>query len=344
MFKKKLAVIGFGYWGKNIVRILLSLPLTEVAICDPALANPPFPGDSRVYLYSFAEILQDRQIEMMFIATPASTHYVLVKEALLAGKHVFVEKPFTLSFSEAEELKTIARNTLLILMVGHILQYHPAVLYLKEFIDSGGLGKILYFRSSRTSLGTVRPDTGVLWDMAVHDIDLACFLTGRLPLSVNAWNKAFLENSLGDMVTVQMTFPSGVIANLFASWLDPLKKRELVVVGDKKMAVFDDTSPSQKLAVIDRGVDYIKPYEYKDFGEYQLCYRYGDILYPFIDMQEPLRNEVIHFIDCVKNLSQPRTGDEKAVEAIKIMEAADLSARNGGETIFLDWNAQEGRQ
>lgn len=338
-----MALTGFGNWGKNIVRVLLSLPQIEVAICDPSLSGQPFPGDSRARLATFPEILQDREIEVVIIATPASTHYALAKKALRAGKHVFVEKPITLSFSEAEELKDIARDNFLILMVGHIMQYHPAVLYLKNLIDGGVLGDILYYRSSRTSLGSVRSDTGVLWDMAVHDIDLVCFLAGQRPFSVNAWNNTFLKNSHGDMVAAQMTFPSGLVAQLFACWMEPFKKRELVVVGNKKMAIFDDTSPSQKLAVIDRGIDCIKAPGFKDFGEYQLCYRYGDIQYPYIEMQEPLRNEIIHFLDSAENLTRPRTGDTEAAAVIKIMEAAELSARSGGAPVFLDWPKEEGK-
>lgn len=338
---RKVAVIGFGNWGKNVVRVLLSIPSTEVVICDPALKNHPFPGDSRVTLSTWPEILNCSEITSVFIITPAATHYQLLKEALSSGKNVFIEKPFTLSYAQAEELNTLARDKKLILMVGYILRYNPAVRHLKEIIDRGDLGDILYFRSNRTNLGSVRTDTGVLWDLAVHDIDLVCFLTGQNPISVSMWNKTFLNHSHGDIAAVQLTFPSGAGAHIFASWLDPLKKRELVVVGNKKMALFDDTSPSEKIAVIDRNVDCIKAPNFNNFGEFQFHYRYGNILYPYIDLQEPLSNEIKHFLHCVRTHEQPQTSGEKAAFITKIMEAAERSSVNGGKSFPIDWGMKE---
>ncbi|MFZ5647348.1 MAG: Gfo/Idh/MocA family oxidoreductase [Bacillota bacterium] len=339
--KKKVAVLGFGSWGRNIVRVILSLPSTEVIICDPAIETHPLPGDSRISLASFPEILKDPMVKSVFIVTPASTHYSLARQALAAGKSVFVEKPFTMSSAEAEELKAMARSKKLTIMAGHIMQYHPAIHHLKEEINKGTLGKILYFRTNRTSLGSVRHDAGVLWDLAVHDVDMVCFLTGQLPRSVSAWNWVFLEHSLGDTVNIQMVFPSGAVAHIFASWLDPLKKRELVVVGNKKMALFDDTSSSQKLAIIDRGVECVETTSYENYGEFHFHYRFGDILYPYIYLQEPLRNEIAHFLECVENHTRPRTGGENAAAVTKIMEAAGHSANRGGETIMLSWPHKE---
>ncbi len=335
---RRVAVVGFGSWGKNIVRVLLSLPSVKVSICDPALKTHPFPGDSRVSLCSFNEILKNQLISEVFIVTPASTHYSLAREALVAGKNVFVEKPFTMTTAEAEKLRAVSRANNLTLMVGHIMHYHPAVHHLKAAIDRGALGKILYFRSTRTNLGTVRADVGVIRDLAVHDIDMISFLSGQLPLSVSSWSGIFLEHSPGDMASIQMTFPSGAMAHLFVSWLDPLRKRELVVVGDKKMALFNDTSPSQKLAIIDRGVEYVKDIDFKNYGEFQFHYRHGDIVYPYISMEEPLRNEIIHFLECAENRTEPRTGPDKAVMVTKIIEAADLSARGGGSPIQIEWD------
>ncbi|MFZ5652179.1 MAG: Gfo/Idh/MocA family oxidoreductase [Bacillota bacterium] len=339
--KKKVAVLGFGSWGKNIVRVILSLPSTDVVICDPALESHPYPGDSRVSLGTYREILKDPLLKHIFIVTPASTHFSLAREALEAGKNVFVEKPFTMSSAQAEELEKMARSKKLTIMAGHIMQYHPAVHHLKEEIDKGSLGKIVYFRTNRTSLGSVRHDAGVLWDLAVHDVDMVCFLTGQLPHSVSAWNKAFLEHSLGDTINIQMSFPSGTVAHIFASWLDPLKKRELVVVGNKKMALFDDTSSSQKLALIDRGVECVGAATYGNYGEFHFYYRFGDIHYPYIYMQEPLRNEIAHFLECAENRTQPRTGAGNAVAVTRIMEAADLSSQKGGEAVLLDWQQKE---
>lgn len=341
--KKKVAVVGFGSWGRNIVRVLLSLPSTEVVICDPAVESHPFPGDQRVFMASYQEILKDPMIKSVFIVTPASTHFSLARDALSAGKNLFVEKPFTMTSAQAEELKTLARSKKRIIMAGHIMQYHPAIHRLKKEIDRETLGKILYFRSNRTSLGSVRHDAGVLWDLAVHDVDMACFLTGQLPHSVSAWNNVFLEHSKGDTINIQMAFPSGTVAHVFASWLDPLKKRELVVVGDKKMALFDDTSPSQKLAIIDRGVECVNTV-YGNFGEFHFHYRFGEILYPYIYMQEPLYNEITHFLECVENIAQPRTGASNAVDVIKIMEAVELSSRRGGSTVLLNWEQKEAQK
>jgi len=342
--KKTVAVIGFGSWGKNIVRALLSMACTEVVICDPELKTHPFPGDSRVSLSNFENVLKNPMIKSVFIVTPAASHYSLAKEALDASKNVYVEKPFTLSSGEAEDLKTIARNKRLTLMVGYILQYHPAILHLKEEIGKGTLGDLLYFRSSRTNLGTVRQDVGVLWDLAVHDVDLICFLLDQLPTHVSTWNKVFLDRSLGDTVNIQITFPSGVVGHIFASWLDPLKKRELVVVGNKKMALFDDTSTSQKLAIIDREVECIDTPSFSNFGEFQFHYRYGDIYYPYIAMQEPLRNEIAHFFHCLETGASPRTDAEKAGAVTRIMEAAEQSARIGGEAVSIEWTQKSGER
>lgn len=311
----------------------------EVFLCDSALQSHPFPGENRVKLSSLPNVLADHSITEVFIATPASTHYFLAKEALLFGKHVFVEKPFTLSSREARELSALAQTKNLTLMVGHIMEFHPASQKLKELIDGGELGEVSYLRAIRTNFGTLRTDAGVLWDLAVHDIDLICFLLGQRPISVNAWNNAVLPNSMGDIVNLQLNFPNGAVAHILASWLDPLKKRELIVIGQKKMAVFDDTSPSQKLCVMDHHVEYFPDGNAPVGLKCPYQYFHGEIFFPTLDWQEPLRNEVLHFLQAVKAYAEPLTSGKKAVSVIRIMEAAELSIRQGGANVPIDYSS-----
>ncbi|MCP4457919.1 MAG: Gfo/Idh/MocA family oxidoreductase, partial [Cytophagales bacterium] len=243
--KKKIAVVGAGYWGKNLVRNFYELgALHTICDADKDLVNKYGPQFSGVkFTDSFDNLLSDQSIEALVIATPAQYHYQMAKEALLHKKHVFVEKPLALQLEQGEELIGLANEQGLILMVGHILHYHPAIEKLKELIDGGELGKIQYVYSNRLNMGKIRSEENILWSFAPHDISvILLLLQNELPETVFSTGGNYLQNHISDVTMTTMDFRSGVKAHIFVSWLHPFKEQKLVVVGDKKMAVFDDVS------------------------------------------------------------------------------------------------------
>lgn len=253
----KIAVIGAGYWGKNLVRNFAELGVLNT-ICDVSKENirrcsNEYPG---VKLTEFCqEALEDKDIAGVIIATPAVTHYELAKQALIAGKHVFVEKPLALDVNEAEELVSLAKEKDLVLMVGHLLEYHPAVNKLAEIINDGVLGKINYIYSNRLNLGKVRNEENILWSFAPHDISVIRLLLGEEPYEVTSVGANYLNQAIADVTISTLSFRSGVRAHIFVSWLHPFKEQRLVVIGDKKMAVFED-SAKDKLKIYDRGFEW----------------------------------------------------------------------------------------
>jgi predicted dehydrogenase len=335
----KVGLIGCGAWGKNLLRNFANLPgCVLLSCCDEdakqleklSLSYPAveFTSDSQ-------EIIGNTNLDAVVIATPPASHFKLCKAAMLADKDVFVEKPLVLDTRQGEELVELAERKKRILMVGHIMEYHAATLKLKEYVDKGELGRIYYLYSTRVNLGKVRDIENALWSFAPHDISMILFLLDKSPASVTATGQCYLQKDKGveDVVFLNMQFEDGTMAHVHVSWLDPHKERRLTVVGDKKMAVFDDTRSAEKIWIYDKGVD--TKQDYSTYGEY-LSLRFGDVLIPQIASTEPLKTECRHFIDCVQNRKAPRSDGRDGLRVSKVLDAAQRSLKMGGAPVKVD--------
>jgi predicted dehydrogenase len=328
----KVAVVGCGYWGPNLVRNFHQLPAAELVSCcdidqqklDKIKALYPTVSTT----VSYADVLADEEVEAVALATPARAHYELARDALLADKHVLVEKPLAMSSKEAEELIALAQKRNRTLMVGHVFEYNPAVLKIKELVDGGQIGQVYYIYSNRVNLGRVQSDINALWSIAPHDISILLYLLGTMPLSARAIGATYLNSKVEDVVFVTMTFPAGVLGHVQASWLDPSKVRQMTIVGSEKMIIYDDIADEGKIKIYDKGV-YLKGKE-DIYGEFQYKVHSGDIYIPKIEMTEPLRNECVHFIECVRTGACPRTDGENGLRVVKVLEAAQASLDRGG--------------
>jgi predicted dehydrogenase len=330
----KIAVVGVGYWGPNFVRILDELPGCRlVGVCDADSSK--FERLAGLYPHlDFTDKLDDllagNEIDAVVVATGSDAHHQVAKKCLLAGKHVLVEKPLALSSRDATELVELARKRSLVLLVGHLLRYHNGVVKLREYIDDGYLGKLLYIYTTRVNLGKIRKEESALWSFATHDISVVNFLLGGEPEYVTASGQSYVRQGVQDVVFVTLHYPDRVMAHLHVSWLDPHKIRKTTVVGDKKMAVLDDMQATEKLRIYDKGVDFSP--SYGDYGE-SLTIRVGDIYIPKIDMVEPLKVECQHFLDCITEGTEPLTGGEHGLQVLRVLEAAEHSLREGSKAI-----------
>lgn len=327
MEKGFVALTGLGYWGKNILRNFHELGVLHTACdSDPRMISErkeKFPGVN--YTSSYGDVLANPDITAVAIATPAVTHYEFVKRALLAGKDVFVEKPLALTVMEGQELSDIAEKEKRVLMVGHILQYHPAVMKLKELISDGELGKIQYIYSNRLNIGKLRTEENILWSFAPHDISVILMLTGEEPVSVSAFGEDYLSKGIYDTTMTALEFKNGIKGHIFVSWLHPFKEQKLVVVGSRAMAVFDDIT-EEKLFI------YPHKIEWKD-GKVPVAQKADYKAIPLEKGDEPLKQELRHFIDCVNMRKRPRTDGFEGLRVLRILEAAEnalLKNRNGG--------------
>jgi UDP-2-acetamido-3-amino-2,3-dideoxy-glucuronate N-acetyltransferase len=328
-----IAVVGSGYWGKNLVRNFHDLGAL-VAICDKdrsVLDNfkEKYEGISTTENLDYLLDESVFQIDAVAIATPAATHYNLAKKCLLAGKHVFVEKPLALTGEEGQDLIEIAEKNHLTLMVGHILQYHRAVIKLKELIATGELGKIQYLYSNRLNIGKIRAEESILWSFAPHDISVILMLLREMPESVCATGGTYLQQKIPDTTLTTLDFPSGVKAHIFVSWLHPFKEQKLVVVGDKKMAVFDDIS-DEKLMLYPHRIEWLNRIPIAAKAEAEVVK---------VEMDEPLKAECRHFIDCVANGQQPITDGREGLRVLQVLQASQRSINENGRKISLDQSA-----
>jgi predicted dehydrogenase len=336
----KIGQIGIGAWGKNLLRTFGSLPGVSVPLaCDSDAAQLSklaalFKGVE--FTSDPEKIINDKSFDAVVIATPPASHFDLASKALESGKDVFVEKPLVLNIEHGRKLVEIAEQNKRILMVGHIMEYHPASLKLKEYIDSGMLGKIHYLYATRLNLGKVRDIENALWSFAPHDISLIVFLLGQMPNRVTATGAAYLQKDIEDVSFMTMHFADKTMAHVHVSWLDPHKERKLTVVGSKMMAVFDDTGSSEKIWLYDKGVE--TKLDYNTYGEY-LSLRAGDITIPRIDSTEPLKLECQHFIDCIKTRTQPRSDGRDGLKVLTILSAAQISMEQGGAPMEIFPNA-----
>ncbi len=316
---KNIAVIGTGYWGKNLVRNFHSLGALHT-VCD---VNPEvvksfckqYPGINGVM--AFSEILSNPEIKGVAISTPAATHAALIREAILAGKDVFVEKPLCLSEEEGKVLVALAGEHGRILMVGHLLWYHPVVLELKKLVDQGVLGRIRYIYSNRLNLGKLRREENVLWSFAPHDISVILGLTGEMPESIRAQGGNFLHQQIADTTVTLLNFASGIRAHIFVSWLHPFKEQKLVVVGDRQMAVFDDTLPwEEKLQLYPHSIEWSENVPVAHKAEANLVE---------VAQDEPLRAECAHFLECIASGARPRTDGAEGLRVLKVLNGCQRS-------------------
>jgi predicted dehydrogenase len=332
MDKIRVGVVGAGYWGPKLIRNFHDLSSASVAmVCDSrtdrlqhiqrlypdTAVTPDYPA------------LLDSDVQAVVIATPVASHYALARAALEAGKHVLIEKPMTSSSTDAEKLIECASANKRVLMVGHTFEYNPAVLMLKDMIKSGRLGDIYYINMMRVNLGIFQQDINVIWDLAPHDLSILLYILDMDPISVSARGAAYVQPGIHDIAYVNVGFPGHIMAGIQVSWLDPCKIRRITVVGSKKMLVYDDIEPDEKIKIYDKGVD--KPPYSDTFEQFRLSYRYGEVTSPRVPGDEPLHLECAHFIDCIREGKTPRSSGEVGLKVVRILEKAQASLLNGGQ-------------
>ncbi len=331
-----IAVIGLGYWGPNLLRVLADNPDVEVRwICDldrERLARYRRRYPSARITTRMNSLLADPGVEAVVIATPVHTHYPLASKVLEAGKHVFVEKPMAPSSELADDLAALAREQDRTLMCGHTFVYSPPVRAVKRMLDAGTLGDIYFISSSRVNLGLHQRDVGVVWDLGPHDFSILLYWLSELPTSVRAVGRDSIVRGIHDVAFISMTFDSGIVANVELSWLAPSKLRRTVVVGSERMVIYDDGA-SEPVRLFDRGVVYRDP---ETFGEYHLSYRSGDILSPTIESYEPLGLELGDFVGSVRSGDRLEHHTALAQSVVRVVEAADQSLRSGGREVALE--------
>lgn len=341
--KVTLGMVGLGYWGPNLLRNFDQLPDCRVKICCDldihylAKAQQQYP-----YLAvtdNYDTLLSDSEIDAIVIATPARTHYELARKALQRGKHLFIEKPLTLAVQHAAELVQLSEKTDRILMVGHLMEYHPAVEKLKALIQSGELGEIYYLYTQRVNLGKIRRDENAMWSFAPHDFSVAIYLLDAEPENVSVRGGAYLQEGIDDVVFVDLQFPNGVIAHIHLSWLDPHKIRRTTIVGSEKMVVFDDMETTEMLKIYDKGVT--NNSNYTSYGE-ALSLRFGNVVMPYIKMTEPLKLECQHFIDCLIHHRSPRSDGRDGLRVVRILQAAQESRNRNGEPVKIVTTIERG--
>jgi predicted dehydrogenase len=331
----KIAVIGCGYWGPNLVRNLIqSNKIEQVICCDldqKRLDRMKGLYPSAETLKDFKELLDRPDLDAVVIATPVKTHHPIAKEFLSHGKHVLVEKPFTHSYDTALELIKLAEEKHKVVMVDHTYEYTAAVNKIKSIIANGELGKILYISCVRANLGLFQPDINVVWDLAPHDISTILYITEELPTSVSCQGKAHFQSEIEDVATTTLNFRNGVIAFIHSSWLDPNKIRLTTIVGSRRMLVYNDIEPQEKIKIYDKGVD-VPPY-YDTYAEFHFSYRYGDIHSPRIEEYEPLKKECEHFMRCLQNGMCPMSDGYSGLRVVSILEAANNSLKQKGKAV-----------
>src|SRR5438876_2114811 len=332
-----VGVVGCGYWGPNLVRNFRQLPECSLKLkCDNSEARlahlkslyPEVEGHK-----DFGHLLNGAELDAVIIATPVRFHYAMAKASLLAGKHTLIEKPMASSAEECEELIQIAQEKGLVLMVGHTFLYSPAVRKIKEIVDRGDIGDIRYISSRRLNLGLFQKDINVAWDLAPHDISIILHVLDELPISVNCRGEAHITPGIEDVTNIHLTFRKHRSALVQSSWLDPRKVREMTIVGSKRMIVYDDVAPLEKLRIFDARVD--RPPHYDTFAEFQYAYHYGDVYAPYIKQEEPLKAECQHFLDCIREAKTPLTSGTNGLELVKILEASSASLRRNGAAIEI---------
>lgn len=331
----RVGVVGLGAWGWNVARNFANLKECQLAsVCDMDAsrresAARTWPGVKPVA--TLDEMLQDESIQAVVIASPAVTHHDLACKALRANRDVFVEKPFALSVAEAEEMAELADSRHRILMVGHLLEYHPVVRRLKTMIHSGELGPVYYIYTQRVNLGRIRGDENALWSFAPHDISQILYMLDMEPVDVSARGQSYIQEGIEDVVFLSLFFKNRVMAHIHLSWLDPHKVRRTTIVGSRKMAVFDDIEMTEKLRIYDNCAEAPPAKTYSE----AIQVRFGDILIPRVESVEPLQLECKHFIECVRTRTTPLTDSQDGLRVVRILEAAQRSLDQDGVPVRI---------
>jgi len=326
----RIGMVGLGYWGPNVARNLDSLAGCELTWCcdNDADARDKWQRVHRETKFTadLDDLLNDSELDAIAITTPVPTHAPLAETVLEAGKHCFVEKPLAQNVADAERVAALAEETGKVLMVGHLLEYHPGVRQLGEMIDSGGLGDVRYMYAQRLNLGRLRLDENALWSLGAHDVSVLLSLAGELPVEVSARGEAYITEGVEDVVFAYLRFESGLAGHLHLSWLDPHKERKVTVVGSKRMATLNDMEMERKLTIYDKGFD---PQE-SSFGDREYVTRAAGIWSPPIPHREPLAIECEHFVECVREGKTPRSDGANGVRVVKVLEALQASLDAGG--------------
>ena len=340
-----IGVIGCGYWGPNLVRNFKQLTDANVKWCSD-LSEARIGRMKRLYPQTrltedYNKILNDKEVDAVVIATPVSTHFKIGLDALNKGKHVLIEKPITNNSNEAKKLIDRAAQLKKILMVDHTMEYSPAILKIKEYMDKIELGQIYTIDMIRVNLGVFQKDINVVWDLVPHDVSILLYLLGDMPEKVICVGESFIQKSIEDDAHITLRFKNKVTAHIHVSWLDPCKIRKTTIVGSKKMLVFDDLEPTEKVKIYDKGVSIEKngiPIQnyYDTFGEYQLLHRSGDIFIPKLETVEPLNNVCKHFIECILNDKTPLSDGHSGLRVVKVVEAAQESLKSNGAEVTVE--------
>lgn len=337
----KVGVAGCGYWGPNLIRNFRALSDCHLKMmCDLSTARlkhlrslyPEVEGET-----DYRHMLNGVNVDAVVIATNVKSHFPMAKAALLAGKHTFIEKPMAASVDHCEELVDIAKKKGLVLMTGHTFLYSPVVRKIKEIIEKGDIGDIRYISARRLNLGLFQKDINVAWDLAPHDLSIILSIMGEMPESVNCRGSAHITPGIEDVTTMCLSFSRQRSATVQSSWLDPRKVREMTIVGSKRMIVYDDLAPLEKIRVFDMRVE--RPPHYDTFGEFQYAYHYGDMYSPYIKQEEPLKAECQHFLDCIKTGGTPISCGTRGTELVRILEASSESLKQGGSPVVFDTTA-----
>lgn len=339
--KKKIlniGAVGCGYWGPNLIRNFRATPGCAVrTICDKDEARlghlkslyPEVTVED-----DYDRMVADPKIDAIVVATPVRFHYGMAKKALEAGKHTFIEKPMASSSAECEELIELARKNGLTLMIGHTFLYSSPVRKIKEIVTAGDIGTIQYISSRRLNLGLYQKDINVAWDLAPHDLSIILYIMEETPVSVNCRGNCHVTPGIEDVTNMSLSFRNNQIATVQNSWLDPRKVREMTIVGTRRMIVYDDLEPLEKIKIYDARVD--RPPHYNTFAEFTYSYHYGDIYVPYVKQEEPLKVECQHFADCIKNGSRPLTDGQHGMELVRILEASSESLRRQGGPVRIE--------
>ena len=330
-----VSVIGCGYWGPNLVRNFNALSGCRVKhVCDTdkkrlKYINKHYPAIKTTTDYNI--LINDNEVDAVAIVTPVHLHHRLAKKCLIAKKHTFVEKPMATSVKECRELIDLADKNRLTLMVGHTFVYTATVRKMREIIDDGDIGEILYINSRRLNLGLFQKDINVAWDLAPHDLSIILYIMRDQPVSVNCQGKSHVHAGIEDVTSMTLDFANGSFAVILNSWLDPNKIREMVIVGSRRMIVYDDTQPLEKVKIYDKRVE--TPPHYDTFAEFHYSYHYGDMYSPYIKHEEPLKIETQHFLDCIKTGEEPESSGKDGLHVVQILEASALSLKKGGSRV-----------
>jgi predicted dehydrogenase len=328
-----VGIVGLGYWGPNLARNFAALEGCDLRWCCDASEErlvrwrSSFPRAR--FTTSLDDLLRDDELDALVVATDVPSHAPLALATLAAGKHCFVEKPMAQSAAEAAEVGAAARAAGLVFMVGHLLEYHPGVVKLKEILEAGELGEVRYAYSNRLNLGVIREAENALWSLGAHDVSVLLHLLEEEPLEVLARGESFVRDGVEDVVFCHLRFPSGRVAHMHLSWLDPHKERRFTIVGSRRMATFDDMALDRKVTVYDKGFD---P-DFRNYGEY--ITRSGDVMSPHVSNEEPLRIECRHFLECIATGSDPRSSASSGLRTVRVLESLQHSLDEGGVPVQL---------